>query len=160
MQDFAEIRIKCSVKNILSLNDQVKDNFYSSTTVICFGKANQIKIDNIKLNHALEINRIENKENLLDQEQILLAEKNRELESEVKMLMLSNDKLLTREKTLMKGMSGYCYELKVAVRTLQKDHKLQYKYDINYEYRSILEKVLINIYSEAERCSQVLSPRA
>ena len=119
-----------------------------------------IKIDNIKLNHALEINRIENKENLLAQEQILLAEKNRELESEVKMLMLSNDKLLTREKTLMKGMSGYCYELKVAVRTLQKDHKLQYKYDINYEYRSILEKVLINIYSEAERCSQVLSPRA
>ncbi|AUL96991.1 hypothetical protein FORC54_2846 [Vibrio vulnificus] len=119
-----------------------------------------IKIDNINLKHALEINRIENKESLLAQEKMLLAEKKRKLESEIKILMQNNDKLLTREKVLMKGMSGYCYELKVAVRTLQKEHKLQYKFDINYEYRSILEKVLIDIYSEAERCSQVLSPRS
>ena len=119
-----------------------------------------IKIDNINLKHALEINRIENKESLLAQEKMLLAEKKRKLESEIKILMQNNDKLLTREKVLMEGMSGYCYELKVAVRTLQKEHKLQYKFDINYEYRSILEKVLIDIYSEAERCSQVLSPRS
>jgi len=108
----------------------------------------------INVQHELAINNLENKVKNLQLELMKDKEKYIELNAEYSNLSTENTKLVDQQRNLLTAISKHCDEQRRLVRTLQKDHKLQVRFDMNYEYRSILEKVLITMFENAETCYQ------
>jgi len=60
--------------------------------------------------------------------------------------------LVEEQKKWYSVISNRCYQQRKYIRALQLDHKFQMKYAADFEYLSILEKVLIYMAEQAENC--------
>ena len=67
---------------------------------------------------------------------------------------LEKEKKLNRDIRI--AFSSYCDEQMNLIRALQKDHKLETRMGINYEYLSILEKALLKLYQYSEQCMRIM----
>ncbi|MEP2602415.1 MAG: hypothetical protein ABJH28_13155, partial [Paraglaciecola sp.] len=76
----------------------------------------------------------------------------KELRHELNQIKKNSEALDERYQAIRKAISSHCSKQQQLVRTLQKDHKLQTDFAMNYEYLSILEKVLINMFDNANKC--------
>jgi len=61
--------------------------------------------------------------------------------------------IIDQHKKLLTAVSDHCSEQRRLLKVLQKEHGFQTKFDINYEYRSTLEKVIIGMFEHIESCS-------
>jgi len=108
----------------------------------------------INLQHEMTISKTDNKVQLLELELIQLKSDLSKLQEKNSQLELANKDILERKRKFLKVVSNHCSEQVRLIKTLQKDHQLQIKFDMNYEYRSILEKVIITMFENAESCQK------
>ncbi|APP04897.1 hypothetical protein [Vibrio harveyi] len=76
----------------------------------------------------------------------------KEAQNELSKLKTQYSKVVENRNTLYKLMSERCQEQRKYVKALQADYGFQTKYTANYEYLSILEKVIVQIGEYAENC--------
>ncbi|MBN2606538.1 MAG: hypothetical protein JXR47_04275 [Thiotrichales bacterium] len=62
------------------------------------------------------------------------------------------DDLSIKNSKQLDNMSGYCNSQRKLIQSLQKDYQLEARYTQNYEYLSILEKVMIKMFNNAQQC--------
>ncbi|BDA01095.1 hypothetical protein ACUFKR_002989 [Vibrio cholerae] len=73
-------------------------------------------------------------------------------QSELSELKVQYEKSITNQKTLYKVIAERCNEQRKYLKALHADYGFQTKYTANYEYLSILEKVIVQIGEYAENC--------
>ena len=67
-------------------------------------------------------------------------------------LKVHYEQVMANQKALFNLMAERCHEQRQYVKVLQADYGFQTKYTANYEYLSILEKVIVQIGEYAEKC--------
>lgn len=81
-----------------------------------------------------------------------LARELKRTQSELSELKVQYEQAIENQKTLYNIMAERCHEQRKYVKALQADYGFQIKYTANYEYLSILEKVIVKIGEYAENC--------
>lgn len=79
----------------------------------------------------------------------------RELKStqrELSKLKSDYTKALEEQKKIYNIVAERCYEQRRYVKVLQAEHGFQTKYTANYEYLSVLEKIIVQMAEYAENC--------
>lgn len=73
-------------------------------------------------------------------------------QSELSGLKVQYEQTIEKQKTLHNIIIQRCHEQRKYVKALQADYDFQTKYTANYEYLSILEKVIVQLGEYAENC--------
>ncbi|WP_022945163.1 hypothetical protein [Pseudoalteromonas ruthenica] len=106
----------------------------------------------VDLQHELAITKLTNENILLNKDLKEARDTIAKMSSKEESLNSKIGYANERNQKLIKAVSAHCNKQRQLVRTLQKDHKLQTDFSINYEYLSILEKVLISMFDNANEC--------
>lgn len=127
--------------------------FFIGTFVFGFGLAYynvQTELDKKNLELAtknLEMHKIQ-----FENDNKHLAREMKEKQSELSELKNQYAQAIENQKTLYNILTERCHEQRKYVKALQADYDFQTKYTANYEYLSILEKVIVKIGEYAENC--------
>lgn len=113
-----------------------------------------MKRSHTNVQHEMAVSKTENKVQLLELDLIQVKNNLSKMKEENSQLELGNEGVLVRYRKLLKAVSNHCSEQRRLIKTLQKEYQLQVKFDMNYEYRSILEKVIITMFENAESCQR------
>ncbi|MGF1868308.1 host-nuclease inhibitor Gam family protein [Enterovibrio norvegicus] len=81
-----------------------------------------------------------------------LARELKETQREMSELETQYSQAIENQKALYNAMAERCHEQRKYLKALHADYGFQTKYTANYEYLSILEKVIVQIGEYAENC--------
>lgn len=127
--------------------------FVSGTLIFGFGIAYyNVKTELDKKNLELATKNLEMHRIQFENDNKYLSRELKRTQNRLSTLETDYTKAVENQKKLYNIISERCYEQRKYIKALQADYGFQTKYTANYEYLSVLEKVIIQIAEYAENC--------